>query len=424
MTSMGNKLIALTAVVGLLFSACGSDGEGAAVVQVGDNVSSAVLESEVTDATPESDSGSGQDSSPDLATDESIDVQAVVPDDATPADDDQSDADTSGGSQDADGNDPAADGEDGCDAEAVVCIGLVTAAGGQEPGFNSLATAGVVAAGVELEATVALVESETPADHQEDVDALVESGYDVVITVGDTLAEATRFAAAANPDVYFVVVDQQQTLERPNVARLVFDEDRLGFLAGATAGLLSADGTVAQILATDIDPAMRAMRDGFEAGVLFTNPDADVISTYHPGGLDTAFDDPSWGASIARQDIDYGADVIFAAGGETAGGALVEVASEGGSVLCIGVEIDQWEVVPSAQSCLVTSAIKDVSSGVAEIISLWHEGTPPSGDHVAAVALADFHDLANRVPSRIKARLSELTADVVAGRVATGYVPD
>ena len=63
---------------------------------------------------------------------------------------------------------------------------------------------------------------------------------------------------------------------------------------------------------------------------MYTNPEVNLISTYHPGGLDVAFTDPEWGATTARQALDNGADIIFGAGGQTGNGALIEVAKEGG----------------------------------------------------------------------------------------------
>src|SRR5690606_41911543 len=65
------------------------------------------------------------------------------------------------------------------------------------------------------------------------------------------------------------------------------------------------------ILGTDLVPPVVAFKEGYEAGARYVNPDINIISTYHPGGLDVAFTDPEWGASTAAQALDQGADVVF-----------------------------------------------------------------------------------------------------------------
>ena len=152
----------------------------------------------------------------------------------------------------------------------------------------------------------------------------------MIITVGFALGEATAAAAADNPDITFIGVDQFQADDVVcNLTGLVFNEDQAGFLAGALAGLLTESNTIAAVLGTDQVPPVVAFKEGFENGAEYTNPDVNVISTYHPGGLDVAFTDPECGATTARQALDNGADVVFGAGGKTGNGALIEVAKAG-----------------------------------------------------------------------------------------------
>src|SRR5690606_33100892 len=136
--------------------------------------------------------------------------------------------------------------------------------------------------------------------------------------------------------------------------------------------------------------------EGFKAGAVYANPAINVISTYHPGGLDVAFTDPQWGASTARQALDQGADVIFGAGGKTGNGALIEVAaaaSEGNPPYCIGVDSDQWWTAPEAHPCLVSSAMNLLDGGVATLIVQYANGTITDGNYVGLVGLAPFYDL-------------------------------
>ena len=203
---------------------------------------------------------------------------------------------------------------------------------------------------------------------------------------------------------------------------LVFHEDHSGFLAGALAAHLTESGTIAAVLGTDLVPPVVAFKEGYEAGARFINPDINIISTFHPGELSQAFTDPEWGATTGRQALDNGADIVFGAGGLTGNGALTEVARQEGA-LCIGVDTDQWDTVPDAQPCLVTSAMKLISQGVQDLVAAAGEGTIEPGNFFGDVGLADFHDLADRVPAEVQTEIEELTEQVLAGEVETGYQP-
>jgi basic membrane protein A len=165
-----------------------------------------------------------------------------------------------------------------------------------------------------------------------------------------------------------------------------------------------------------------AFKEGYENGAAYVNEEINIISTYHPGGLDVAFTDPEWGATTAAQAIGQGADVIFGAGGKTGNGALIEVAGNEG-LFCIGVDSDQWETVPEAHSCLVSSAMKLITPGVFDLVSAANDGSFPAGNFVGDVGLAPFHDFDSVVSDDIKATLDEINAGLQDGSLETGYVP-
>ena len=235
----------------------------------------------------------------------------------------------------------------------------------------------------------------------------------MIVTVGFALGQATIEAAAEYPDVDFIGVDQGQWGgEVPGVAGLIFPEAKAGFMAGALAAHMSETGTIAAVLGTDLVPPVVFFKEGYENGARYVNPDINIISTYHPGGLDVAFTDPEWGASTAAQAIDQGADVIFGAGGKTGNGALIETANRDG-VYCIGVDTDQWGTVPEAHSCLISSAMKLIDVGVVELIGMSHSGNFPSGNFVGGFGLAPFHDFDSTVPANVKTNLDDIRAGLV-----------
>jgi basic membrane protein A len=310
-----------------------------------------------------------------------------------------------------------------CTDEGVFCIGLVTDVGEiDDKSFNQSAWEGVEQAGEALGARTDFIETADAKDYATNIALFADNGYDVIVTVGFALGEATLEAAATYPEVNFIGVDQFQGEAVANVAGLIFSEDKSGFLAGALAAMLTQSGTVAAVLGTDLVPPVVAFKEGYEGGARYINPEINLISTYHPGGLDVAFTDPEWGATTARQALDQGADVVFGAGGKTGNGALIETAGQEGA-FCIGVDTDQWETVPEAHACLVSSAMKLITPGVVDLINAANEGSFPSGNFVGGVGLAPFHDFEASISQDIVDRLAEIDAGLQDGSIATGYNP-
>jgi basic membrane protein A len=310
-----------------------------------------------------------------------------------------------------------------CGEEDVFCVGLVTDVGEvDDKSFNQSAWEGVQQAGEEYDALVNYVETKDGKDYGANIALFADKGYDVIVTVGFAMGEATGIAATEYPDIDFIGVDQWFDGSIPNVTGLLFPEDKAGFLAGALAAKMTKTGTVAAVLGTDLVPPVVAFKEGYEAGAKYVNPDINLISTYHPGGLDVAFTDPEWGATTAKQAIDNGADVIFGAGGKTGNGAIIEVASHDG-LYCIGVDSDQWGTVPEAHPCLISSAMKLITPGVFDLVKLSHDGAFPGGVYFGATGLAPFHDFDSEVPQDVKDLLEELDAGLKDGSISTGYAP-
>lgn len=288
------------------------------------------------------------------------------------------------------------------------CIGLVTDVGSiNDKSFNQSVWEGVTQAVSEFGAHANYLETRDAKDYTANIELFAEKGYDIIITVGFGLGEATLKAAHKYPDIHFIGVDQFQPEPFNNIAGLIFHEDHAGFLAGALAAKLSKSYIIAAVFGTDLVPPVVDFKKGYESGARFINPNIKVISSFHPGGLAVSFTDPEWGASSAKQAIDQGADVIFAAGGTTGNGGLIETASHKGKY-CIGVDTDQWFTVPEAHSCLVSCAIKHITSGVFDLIKLSKQNKFPSGNFYGDIGLSPFHVFDNSISDDIKNELHRI----------------
>ncbi len=268
------------------------------------------------------------------------------------------------------------------------------------------------------------IETQDTKDYADNMQQFIDNGFNVIITSGFGMGDATLAAAKANPDIMFIGVDQFQGEALPNLTGLIFHEDQSGYLAGVLAARLTKSGTIAAVLGTDLVPPVVAFNEGYKAGALSVNPDLNIISTYHPGGMDVAFTDPEWGAATAKQAMDQGADVVFAAGGLTGNGGLQEVAvaaSAGAEAYCIGVDSDQWFTVEAAHPCLVSSAMKLITPGVVGLLTDAMNGSFPGGNYFGGSGLAPFHDFDAKVPQEVKDELVTIKAGLDDGSVTTGY---
>ncbi|MCC7367941.1 MAG: BMP family ABC transporter substrate-binding protein [Chloroflexi bacterium] len=298
-------------------------------------------------------------------------------------------------------------------------VGLVTDVGKvDDKSFNQSAWEGVQRVQRELGAEVKFLETTDPKDYAKNIDQFAQDGYDVIVTVGFAIGQATQEAAAKYKNVKFIGVDQFQQNTTDNLAGLIFDEDKAGYLAGALAGLLTRTNVVAGVLGTDLVPPVVKFGKGYEAGAKAVKPEIRVIMAYHPGGLARGFSDPDWGKNTTVQMIQQQADVIFGAGGNTGNGALLGATER--NVLAIGVDTDQWETLPQVRPVLVSSAMKLITPGVFDLVKSVQDGTFKSGNQTGQVGLAPFHDNASKVPDAAQARLKEIDAGLKSGAVRTG----
>ena len=119
---------------------------------------------------------------------------------------------------------------------AAFKIGLVTDVGRiNDRSFNQSAWEGVLMAQADLGLTdddVKYIETQDTKDYADNMAQFIDAGYNVIVTVGFALGDATIEAAKNNPDIRFIGVDQFQGEALPNLAGLIFHEDQSGWCAG------------------------------------------------------------------------------------------------------------------------------------------------------------------------------------------------
>jgi basic membrane protein A len=314
-----------------------------------------------------------------------------------------------------------------CNDEGTFCVGLVTDVGKiNDKSFNQSAWEGVQRAEKELGAKVQYIETTDAKDYAKNIATFGDAGYDVIVTVGFALGEATDAAAATYPKVKFIGVDQFQAATVEGVAGLNFPEDQAGFLVGALASAMSQSHKIGAVCGTDVVPPVWRFGEGYKAGAAYADgmnsTTTEVFVVYHSDvGFDKTFTDPEWGAATANSMMDQGADAIFGCGGITGNGAITAAAQAG--AYAIGVDTDQYLTLPEAAPRMLSSAMKLITPGVFDLIKAVKDGKFTSGNVTGNAGYAPFHDLDGDVPAEVKAMMEQINAGLLDGSIQTNVAP-
>ena len=300
---------------------------------------------------------------------------------------------------------------DGAKEASDLKIGLITDVGGVNDGsFNQSSWEGLERAGEELGVTVNYLESATDADYKPNIETFIDEDYDLIISVGYMLADATREAAEANPDTKFAIIDDA-TIDLPNVTSLMFKAEQASYL-GYVAGLTTKSNNIGFVVGMT-NETMNQFGYGYCAGAIDANPDVTVQQMNA-----NSFADSATGKSMANAEITNGADIVFQAAGAT-GLGVIEACQEAG-VYAIGVDSDQSSIAPNT---VLTSAMKRVDNAVYEAVQELIDGTLEGGvktfDLAAGgVDIAPSQDL---ISEDVIAAVDEVKEKIISGDVV---VPD
>jgi basic membrane protein A and related proteins len=314
-----------------------------------------------------------------------------------------------------------------CTSDQVFCVGLVTDVGKiNDKSFNQSAWEGVQQAEKDLGAKVQYIETTDAKDYAKNISTFGDEGYDVIVTVGFALGEATDAAAPTYPNTKFIGVDQFQAETVNGVAGLVFPEDQGGFLVGALAAMMSKSNKIGAVCGTDAVPPVWRLGEGYKAGAAYADAQkgttTEVFVVYHSDvGFDKTFTDPEWGAATAKSMMDQGADAIFGCGGITGNGAITAAAQAG--AYAIGVDTDQYLTLPEAAPRMLSSALKLETPGVFELIKLAKDGKFPTGNYLGKAGYAPFHDLDSEVPADVKSAMEAINKGLQDGSIKTNVAP-
>ena len=296
-------------------------------------------------------------------------------------------------------------------------VGLVTDIGGlNDRGFNHLAYEGVQEAKAKLGIKFNVSLSSSNAEYVPNLTSFARGGYDLVIGVGFTEAQAVDTAAHLFPHTKFAIVDVDQTSEPhkpPNLLGLLFREQEVGYLAGYLAGLeekrLPGNDVIGSVGGQKQPPVDRFIA-GYRAGAQAADPGITTLNAY---SQDFVKQDVC--KTIALNQIQAGAGVVFQVAGGCGRGVIKAAADK--NVWAIGVDADQSYIDPRH---VLTSATKHVDVAVFKAIQSVVNGTFKGGN--AVYGLKDngvgLGKINPRVPKSEVAAVEKIRQEIVSGKIA------
>ncbi len=308
-------------------------------------------------------------------------------------------------------------------------VGMVSDVGGiDDASFNENTWAGLQRADEELAVCSQFIESQAQADYEKNITEFAEQNYDMIITVGFLLGDATSKMAEQYPDTKFAIIDFAYDPPIPNVAGIVFNVDEasfpIGYLAAGWAELKDpADPQVGYVGGMQIPPVEQFIV-AYEAGVAYYNQQKG--SNVQVKGVYVGdFEAPDQGKIQGNSLIDEGVDVIFGVGGKTGNGGLTAAKERG--KWGVGVDVDQYFTLPNEKDILITSCMKRLDNAVYSVVdSTVQDNFPGGGVYVGTldnggVGLAPYHDYENEIPADLKQEVDTIIQGIKDGSIDTGW---
>ncbi len=312
---------------------------------------------------------------------------------------------------------PPEEGQNTPEKESIK-VGIVLSTGGLgDQNFNDMAYAGLLRAQEELGIEFDYVEPASVSDFIPQHRIFAESEeYDLIIALASDQTEAVEEIVRDFPEQKISFIDA--TVDLPNVSTISTKWQEQTFLAGVIAGLgtqsdlekANAENAVGVILGMD-NPNLREGVVGFEAGVRYVNPGAEVLQATVGD-----FNDPGKAKEIALSMYNRGADFIQHIAG--ASGLGVFNAAKEANKYVFGVGGNQNAIEPDF---IVATSIRNVDEMVYNEVKSFIEGTWKQGVHISGIKEGSVgYSVENSnimLPEEILAVVEDVKAKIVSGEL-------
>jgi basic membrane protein A len=311
---------------------------------------------------------------------------------------------------------------------------MVSDLGGfDDKSFNQTSYKGLQDAVAKVGVTEVKLESNSNADYDKNVTAMISQKCKIIVTVGFLLGDATKKGAKASPGTDFAIVDYDdpEVDKLKNIQPLVFNTAQAAFMGGYFAASMTKSGVVGT-WGGDKFGTVTIFMDGFSEGIDYYNKqknktvklvgwDEKTQAGQFIGGKN-AFDDKSRGQVITKNLLSQGADIVMPVAGPAGEGALQAAAASGGKLNAIWVDADGYISSPTYKKVIMTSVYKAMDLAVEKAVTDSVSGTFTNKAYVGTLAnegvgLAPFHDFDSKVSADTKSELDQIKADIIAGKI-------
>jgi basic membrane protein A and related proteins len=242
---------------------------------------------------------------------------------------------------------------------ATFKAGLVSDVGRfNDKGFNQNQLTGLKRAAKVLKIQYRAIESRSAGDYLPNMASLARSGYNIVISAGFLLNDATEDVADQFPSTKFAITDYSVLAfkrHHSNIEGLTYATQQNSYLVGCLAAKVAArqgKKNISVVGGVKIPPVDTFLA-GYKAGAQKCVPGTTVQTGYSQDFIDQAKC-----KSIAQNQLDAGSQVVFNVAGPCGLGAL-DAAKERGR-WGVGVDVDQSFL----GNYILTSAVKRVDQGI------------------------------------------------------------
>jgi basic membrane protein A len=306
---------------------------------------------------------------------------------------------------------------------------MVTDTGGiDDRSFNESSWNGVKQAEKKLGIKGQYLQSKAESDYVPNINAFVQQGCGLVLTVGFLMDDATKTAAKAHPKQKFAIVDDQLSPPLKNVRGLIFDTAQAGFLGGYLAAGMTKSGKVATFGGQKL-PTVTIYMDGYYDGVQYYNTkhhkNVQVLGWNEKtqnGTFTGNFTDQAKGRQVTQTFLQQGADIVFPVAGNVGLGAAKAVQQSGGKANMLWVDTDGCTSAPQYCKYFIYSVVKKIPVEVQKTIKQAKSGSFSGGNYVGTLdnggtGLAPYHKWKSKVPDTLKSEIKQVKQGIIAGKI-------
>ena len=211
------------------------------------------------------------------------------------------------------------------------------------------------------------------------IDSYCTLGYDMIYAPGNQYTDAVLQAAAEYPDIAFALLngaaDTPAKAENGNVSSLLPNATQIGWIAGALAGLMTENGTIAFIGGMELDTT-KGKYEGYKEAAAYVAEKAGKTAKTLDIVYSNSFSASDKGIEFAKAMMDKGADVFFGDASAVDSGAreAIDAANAAAGEIKI-YDIGQPADILGQNECIICSQVTDNSAMIVASMQAVIDGT-------------------------------------------------